>query len=357
MLRQAMRPMAMPHLFRRTLCFISRSVPAASSSRPAPSSSASRAAAAIPVADSVSESEFYRLPEGGASALNFGEFGESPEAMRRFWFFRGGVHDDDLLDILARRAAADGGVWGDPATLAVRLDALDALLPMRGFQRLNLLKNAGRVLGERPETVRAKLEALSRALPKADVLDMATRCPQLLQYASPTLAQRIQTVLTGLPRSDMVKVIVEQPSLLTTSPKELSARLAALRASYVRETIARWPRERAVHMLSFNSKRLGRLLHLEGLNPGLRIAIPDLRILGMKEKAWLKNFVHKKMPKWRKGNTVRPEVLPRDALSPLHGIEVPERGNVFAFGRSVREARARGELPNLPPPGGVRRLT
>ena len=100
-----------------------------------------------------------------------------------------------------------------------------------------------------------------------------------------------------------------------------------------------------IQTLGFSAKRLQRLRFIEGLNPGLRVAIPDMRILKMREVQWQRHFVQNNRTRWKKGNTVRPPVLPRDAYSPLKGIDVPESGNLFAFGRSLREAREEGQLP------------
>ena len=150
LLRQlaGVRSVAPTHL--RTLCFVPqnsrpteavrRNSPAEVAQHPRAAEAvrqplpSSRSPPAVPEADSVSESEFRKLPAGGASAFNFGEFGASPEEMERFWFFRG-VADDELLKTLSQRAASDGGVWGDPPTLAARLEALQAMLPMRAHQR------------------------------------------------------------------------------------------------------------------------------------------------------------------------------------------------------------------------------
>ena len=51
-----------------------------------------------------------------------------------------------MLTLLSRRAATDGGVWGDPPTLDARLEEIGRILPLRPQQWACLLRRAGRRL-------------------------------------------------------------------------------------------------------------------------------------------------------------------------------------------------------------------
>ena len=262
--------------------------------------------------------------------------------MQQFWSGRG-VTDGAIMDILVKRAAEVGGIWTDPPTLSARLDALEQMLSLKPAQYGKLLENHANVLNYRPKTIKQKLHTLSRLLPRADVLDMAARCPNLLCRAPDSLDQRVAAVKASLPRRDMEELIEEYPFLLLVSPPELEKRARAIRRSYVPETISGWTLERAAGALSrTTSKRLERLQVLEALNPSLRIAIPDRKILQMRDKSWQLHFLQKKNSRWRWGNTVRPEPIPRN-FSPLQGTALPGKGNLLKFGKRVLEARLKEE--------------
>ena len=290
--------------------------------------------------ESLSVSDFHQMPAGGASAFSIGEFGAGASEMQRFWVGRG-VADEELLQLLSQRAVTDGGVWCDPPTLAARLDALAKIIPLRPKQYAELLRSAGHTLTVRSETVRLKLHSLSRVLPHGDVLDMVARCPKLLNRSPAALEKRVAAVKAALPRSDMAELIAECPDLLEISPSELDARAAALRESYMAETIATWRAQKALRMLKVPAKRLRRLRFLEGLNPGLRVALPDRKILRMRERSWKLNFEQKKLSRWRGGRTVRPTPEPRN-LSPLMGSVVPRTGNALAWGQRFALQQSKG---------------
>ena len=285
----------------------------------------------VETVESLSVSDFRQIPAGGASSFAIGEFGASSSEMQRFWVGRG-VADEELLQLLSQRAVTDGGVWCDPPTLAARLDALAKIIPLRPKQHAEMLRWAGHALTVRSDTIRLKLESLSRVLPRGDVLDMVARCPRLLNRSPAALEKRVAAVKAALPRSDMAELIAECPDLLEISPGELDARATALRESYMAETIATWRAQKAQRMLRVTAKRLRRLRILEGLNPGLRVTLPDRKILRMRERSWQLNFEQKKLSRWRGGRTVRPKPEPRN-LSPLMGNEVPRTGNALAWGQ------------------------
>lgn len=291
---------------------------------------------AIPEADSLSEDDFRRLPVGGASAYNMGEFGASPKEMKAFWL-DWGVDEGHVLDTLTQRAKEDGGVWTDPPTLTSRLEALERLLPLDKTQYLSLLKHNPFVLQLRPETVRDKVFALNRLLPRADVLDMASRVPNLLCRSIPWLEQKVGAVKTSLPRSDMESLIEEYPLVLLIPSNEFAARVVAIRRSYVQETIGSWDRERVNQMLNTSSSKLQRLEFIEGLNPALRVALPDRKILYMRDKSWQLSFVQRKRQKFHRG-VVRPEPVSRD-FDMLQGVAVPTHGNLLELGRQITMER------------------
>ena len=312
-----------PSFSRRALCS------SASTSTPPP--------AKIAEAESLSEAEFRRSVAGGASAYAVGEMGAPPSVMRAFWNERG-VGDDMLHDDLALKAKTRGGVWGDPPTLAKRLDALEKLLPMQPEQLSSLLSGtACDVLLLRSDTLRTKVHALSSLLPKTDVLRLFMRMPILLRHSPEWYKRQVSAARALLPRADMDELIAEKPRLLMTPHHELLARTAAFRSSYVPEAMARWSPQKALAMLHMPSKRLERLKILEGLNPGLRVALPDRKVLQMDEKKWMNNFVLRKRSRWRGGRAVRPEPWPRE-LSPLARELPPDDVNALAWGREKARA-------------------
>jgi hypothetical protein len=288
--------------------------------------------ARIPEAESLSPDEFHRTVAGGASAFAIGELGASAEEMREFWMSRS-VTDGALLHELSQRAANVGGVWGDPPTLGDRLAALEGLVPLRPAQLERLLRDAPHALAMRPQTVRAKVEALSRALPRVDVLEMVARRPSLLRRSPTHLARRAAAATAVMARSDMQEVVGRMPHLIEISAAELGARARALHSSYVPETMATWSTDRAAELLGTPASRLQRLRVLEGLNPGLRAALPDRYVLQMSENRWQLHFVQKKLSRWRGGRAVRPPPVSRDA-SPFNGAAVPRSGNALAWGRA-----------------------
>lgn len=80
--------------------------------------------------------------------------------MRVFWSSRG-LSDGGLLGALSQWATVDGGVWGDPRTLAA---PGERLVLMRPKQLLNMLSVDANVLLSRSKALHAKVRALSRAL-------------------------------------------------------------------------------------------------------------------------------------------------------------------------------------------------
>ena len=297
-----------------------------------------------PEAPSLSLEELHSSTAGGASAFNRLERGAELGEMIEFWRSNG-LHDG-LASTLAARSVSDGGVWGDPPTLASRLLALQKMLPLIPLHRL--LRKHPDVVQSRAETVQLKLDALSRMLPAVNVLQMVARYPPLLRRSVARLEERTAALLRALPRPDMPQVICDAPQLLDLSPNELDKRAAAIRFSYVTTSIVQWRRERLLRLLRTPSHRLRRLEHVDSLNPHLRTAVPDARLLRMDDELYRRRFVAKKHSRWRRRPGALQEVRSRaERFSFLPTEHVPkldpsQRGSdigLLAWGREQAQAR------------------
>lgn len=310
----------------------------------------------LPEVDSLTDEELRNSVAGGASALRIGELGADEEEMRGFWQSHG--LPDALVDRLAARAVTTGGVWADPPTLDARVSELRSALALLPLERLML--RYPDVLESRPETVQLKLQALSTALPTVDVLRMVHRRPSLLRRSAAFLTARSATILGLLPRDDLELLAGENPGLLEVASAELAARAAVIQKLYARVSVMRWNRAHAARMLWMPLKRLQRLEHVDRLNPGLRVAVPDRRFLGMADSTFHRRFVQNRKSHWTKRRHLLARKPPAKGWQPiLEGERIPPKANLLQWGAAaarvarVRAALAepdRGAAQGAPPP-------
>ncbi len=81
----------------------------------------------LPDARAIPVDELHSTVEGGAPLVARGELGASVAQMRDFWLEAGA--EEPAIESLAQRAIDDGGVWGDPETLAARMRTLGQMVP------------------------------------------------------------------------------------------------------------------------------------------------------------------------------------------------------------------------------------
>ena len=292
----------------------------------------------LPDARAIPVDELHSTVEGGAPLVARGELGASVAQMRDFWLEAGA--EEPAIESLAQRAIDDGGVWGDPETLAARMRTLGQMVP--SLPRARLLKRFPNALYQHPSEIRRRIEAMSASLPGVDVLRMVARRPALLRRSAPNLQQRIGAVLSLLPRDDMGDVLGEWPNLLEISQPELEARAAAILAAYSVESISTWDARRASEMLRMSSAVLRRLQLVDELDPSLRVRHSDAHLLRLPQHVFELRFESNKSR--RRPRRARP--MPRDApaakftrsLSAADAEPPHPAANLLAWGAQQRDA-------------------
>lgn len=265
-----------------------------------------------------------------ASALRPHETGASVEAMQRFWLNTGLSYE--ASSTLADRAVLDGGVWSDPLALEVRVSELRRLLPSANIQQL--LGSFPAALEQRPTALRDVLQTLSAALPGQDAVRMVELEPHLLGDEPATLASRARALLPLIPRPDLPALVAEHPRLLQIEHKEVAERIGLLVGSYGQRSLMRMPRARLAELMHQPQLVLRRLSYLDQCYPGTRIAVPDRKLLNMRQLAFEQQFRQRSRPKRYR----HPVAAPRRALE--LSAPVPPTANVFEFGAQLREAQA-----------------
>jgi hypothetical protein len=168
---------------------------------------------------------------------------------------------------------------------------------------------------------------------------VSPRANRLLRRSREALGERISATLALLPRRDMPKLVGDAPSLLEVAPAELEARGAAIRKSYVPETIVRWERHKACRLLKLRATILNRLALVDKLNPNLRVALPDETFLSMSEETFRRRFVEKTRWMWRRRPGANSDP-PARSVRPLLDVEPPPGVNVLAWGREQVKRQA-----------------
>ena len=272
------------------------------------------------------------------SALQSHEAGSSVETMQRFWLEVGLSYE--ASSTLAERAVLDGGIWADPPALEGRVGELRRLLPSANIQQL--LGSFPAAMEQRPTALRDVLQTLSTALPGQDAVRMVELEPQLLGDEPATLASRARALLPLIPRPDLTALVAEHPRLLQIEHEDVAERIGLLVGSYGKRSLMRMPRARLAELMRQPQLVLRRLGYLDQCYPGTRIAVPDHKLLNMRQLAFEQQFRERSRPKRHR----------HPVSSPRRGLEfstpVPPTANVFEFGAQLREAQAFGPAKQQP---------
>ena len=261
--------------------------------------------------------------------------------MHAFWSGYG--LEPSLISRMAQRAEKDGGIWGDPEALTVRIFKV-LEMTSKGSTSLSLdrlLRHCHEALYKRPEELQSRIETLHRLLPGEDVLRTVALDPSLLRYSEAWLEQRIGLALHALPRRDMLKILAKNPRILKIQPPELAERARVIHSAYVGATIVGWDPKKAAEMLQIRSELLARILMVNAINPGIRTALGDMKIVRMKEADFYQRFEKKRRQRrYRNAAATAAELRPRRRTPFGDILDVPTSGNIFEWGREMAAARA-----------------
>ena len=282
---------------------------------------------------------------------------ESVKAMHSWWLSRGIGHE--LAQRLARRVREVGGVWADPPTLELRAKRLLGAVPLIDLNRL--LHKWPEILEFKDSDVRARLEALRRALPGQDIMQMVVAHPQVLSRDADDLAARLAALPT-LPFVDVARLIAVDPELLEPAPEALASRAAELQRSFSPRHLLRLAKvqpARLARLLKFPQDVLQRLEHLSVQFPGARIAAPDVTMLKMNQRRFEENFLRRKhLKRYPRGRME--QRVPVGALGVPGPRHHAAHNNLFVWAagkrkqleaeRDARDAAAAAAAARAPPP-------
>ncbi len=251
----------------------------------------------------------------GTSPIRFGQAGADVSTMRAFWRAEQQL-PYELAERLAGRSAGVGGIWADPPTLRVRIEAMRQLLPQLPLARL-LARNPSLVL-YRPHTLWEKLQTLADALPGKDVVEIACAAPRILQHKPAACARRLDALHRAVPyRADVARIVAASPRLLFELPRRVAVSAEVLTRAFRPHTLMRMRARRLGALLLTPSGRLERLVYLGAYYPSVKQRLAERTVLRMRTKTFEKRFPQRRQPTIRSRHA-----LPRGPLGPRSPIAV-----------------------------------